>query len=65
MNPFYILKVVHKHKKFQNIFRKNNLNIVKCNLKIIDYLDVTLNLLHKPSHKPNSNQRPNRDQLHP
>ena len=32
-------------KHFQSIFRKNNLNIiVKCNLKIVDYLDVTLNL---------------------
>ena len=45
-------------KHFQSIFRKNNLNIiVKCNLKIVDYLDVTLNLSHgsyKPFHKPNS-----------
>ena len=45
-------------KHFQNIFRKNNLNIiVKCNLKIVDYLDVTLNYSdnsHKPFHKPNS-----------
>ena len=45
-------------KHFQNIFRKNNLNIiVKCNLKIVDHLDVTLNLadgLYKPFHKPNS-----------
>ena len=45
-------------KHFQNIFRKNNLNIiVKCNLKVVDYLDVTLNLsdgLCKPFHKPNS-----------
>ena len=44
-------------KYFQNIFRKNNLNIiVKCNLKIVDYLDVTLNLSdgsYKPFHKPN------------
>ena len=43
---------------FQNIFRKNNLNIiVNCNLKVVDYLDVTLNLsdgLYKPFHKPNS-----------
>ena len=32
-------------KHFQSIFRKNNLSIiVKCNLKIVDYLDVTLNL---------------------
>ena len=45
-------------KHFQSIFRKNNLSIiVKCNLKIVDYLDVTLNLsdgLYKPFHKPNS-----------
>ena len=45
-------------KHFQNIFRKNNLNIiVRCNLKIVGDLDVTLNLLdgsHKPFHKPNS-----------
>ena len=32
-------------KHFQIIFRKKNLSIiVKCNLKILDYLDVTLNL---------------------
>ena len=45
-------------KHFQSIFRKNNLSIiVKCNLKIVDYLDVTLNLSdssQKPFHKPNS-----------
>ena len=45
-------------KHFQSIFRKNNLSIiVKCNLKIVDYLDVTLNLsdgLDKLFHKPNS-----------
>ena len=45
-------------KHFQNIFCKNNLNIIiKCNLKIVDYLDVTLNLpdgSYKPFHKPNS-----------
>ena len=45
-------------KHFQNIVRKNNLNIiVKCNLKIVDYLEVTLNLSdgsYKPFHKPNS-----------
>ena len=45
-------------KHFQNIFRKNNLNImVRCNLKIVDYLDVTLNLSdgsYKPLHKLNS-----------
>ena len=45
-------------KHFQSIFRKNNLSIiVKCNLKIVNYLDVTLNRsdgLYKPFHKPNS-----------
>ena len=44
---------VKKH--FQNIFRKNNLNIiVKCNLKMVG---VTLNPLdgsYKPFHEPNS-----------
>ena len=33
---------IEKH--FQSIFHKNNLSIVNCNLKILDYLDVTLNL---------------------
>ena len=45
-------------KHFQNIFRKNNLNIiVKCNLKMLDYRGVTLNLsdgLYKLFYKPNS-----------
>ena len=45
-------------KDFQKIFRENDLNIViKCNLKIVDYLDVTLNLLnntYKPFSKPNN-----------
>ena len=45
-------------KDFQDKFCNNNLNIiVKCNLKIVDYLDVTLNLSdssEKPFHKPNS-----------
>ena len=45
-------------KHFHSIFRKNNLSIiVKCNLKIVDYLDVTLNLSegsYKAFHKPNS-----------
>ena len=43
---------------FQIIFLKDNLSIIiKCNLKIVDYLDVTLNLSngsYKPFHKPNS-----------
>ena len=51
-------------KHFQNIFRKNNLNIIViCNLKIVDYLHVTLNLSdgsYKPFHKPKQ-----RNQLHP
>ena len=45
-------------KHFQSIFLKNNLTIiVKCNLKIVDYLDVTLNLSHgsyNPFHKTKS-----------
>ena len=45
-------------KDFQKIFRENDLNIViKCNLKTVDYLDVTLNLLnntYKPFSKPNN-----------
>ena len=45
-------------KHFQSIFRRNNLSIIKkCNLKIVDYLEVTLNLSdgsYKPFHKPNS-----------
>ena len=45
-------------KDFQKIFRENDLNIViKCNLKTVDYLDVTLNLLnntYKPFFKPNN-----------
>ena len=45
-------------KNFQKIFCENDLNIViKCNLKIFDYLDGTLNLLnstYKPFSKPNN-----------
>ena len=45
-------------KDFQKIFQENDLNIViKCNLKIVDYLDVTLNLpnnTYKPFSKPNN-----------
>ena len=44
--------------RFPKNFRENDLNIViKCNLKIVDYLDVTLNLLnntYKPFFKPNN-----------
>ena len=43
-------------KEFQKIFVENGLNIViKCNMKIVDYLDVTLNLndgSFKPFRKP-------------
>ena len=45
-------------KYFLKIFRENKLNIVtKCNLKIVDYLDVTLNLVnntYKPFSKSNN-----------
>ena len=45
-------------KDFQNFFQENDLNIVfKCNLKIVDYLDATLNLLnntYKIFSKPNN-----------
>ena len=45
-------------KRFQSIFYKNNLSIiVKCNLKIVDYLNVILSFsdgLYKPFHKPKS-----------
>ena len=45
-------------KDFQKIFRENDLNIViKCNLKTVNYLDVTLKLLnntYKPFCKPNN-----------
>ena len=45
-------------KDFQKFFRENDLHIVvKCNLRIVDYSDVTLNLLnntYKPFSKPNN-----------
>ena len=45
-------------KDFQKIFWENDLNIViKCNIKTVDYLDVTLNLFnntYKPFSKPNN-----------
>ena len=44
-------------KDFQNVFRENDLNVViKCNLKIVNYLDVTLNLnnTYTPFSKPNN-----------
>ena len=44
-------------KQFQKLFNENGLKIeIKCNLKIVDYLDVTLNLndgTYKPYRKPN------------
>ena len=44
-------------KDFQNIFNENGLKIViQCNLKVVDYLDVTFNLndgSFKPYRKPN------------
>ena len=44
-------------KRFQKIFNDNDLQIeIKCNLKIVDYLDVTLDLnngSYKPFRKPN------------
>ena len=44
-------------KEFQRLFRQHCLKlIIKCNLKIVDFLDVTLNLTdstYKPYHKPN------------
>ena len=47
-----------KHKKLiQKIFRNKGLQIIiKFNLKIVDYLEVTLNLnngTYRPFHKPN------------
>ena len=46
------------HKKIiQKIFKDKGFQIIiKCNLKVVDYLDKTLNLndgTYKPSHKPN------------
>ena len=45
-------------KDFENIFQENDLNIViKCNLKMVNYLDAPLNLLnntYKPFSKPNN-----------
>lgn len=45
-------------KQFQKFFKDNGLDIViQCNMKIVDYLDVTLNLndsTYKPYHKPDN-----------
>ena len=48
-------------KDFQKIIQESDLNIaIKCNLKVFDYLDVTLNLLnntYEPCSKPNNEIR--------
>ena len=45
-------------KEFQKIFKKNNLDIiVECNMKKVNYLDVTLDLesgTYRPYHKPDN-----------
>ena len=45
-------------KNIQNIFKENELDIaIKCNMKLVNYLDVTLNLNnwnYKPYHKPDN-----------
>ena len=51
------IQVGHRIEKgLQNIFKENGLSIViKCNMKVVNYLDVTLNLndgSFKPFHKP-------------
>ena len=44
-------------KDLQKIFKDNHLNIeISCNLKIVDYLDITMNLndgSYRPYRKPN------------
>lgn len=44
-------------KEFQKVFKDNHLDIeTSCNLKIVNYLDVTMNLndgTYRPYHKPN------------
>ena len=44
-------------KDFQKVFKRNGLGItIKCNMKIVDYLDLTFNLnngTYKPYRKPN------------
>ena len=43
-------------KNIQKIFKENELDtVIKCNMKLFNYLDVTLNLInsnYKPYHKP-------------
>ena len=47
-----------KIKNIKKIFKENKLGIViKCNMKLVNYLDVALNLNnsnYKPYHKPNN-----------
>ena len=44
-------------KEFHRIFKANHLDItISCNLKVVNYLDLTLNLndgTYRPYHKPN------------
>lgn len=48
-------------KEFVRIFKENHLDItILCNLKIVDYLDITMNLndgSYRPYHKPNDEIR--------
>ena len=45
-------------KNIQKIFKENELDtVIKCNMKLVNYLDVTLNLNnsnYKPYHKPDN-----------
>ena len=57
-------------KDFQKHFKNNGLEIViQCNMKMVDYLDVTLNLedsTYKPYHKPdNETNYVHKDSNHP
>ena len=75
VRPFSKTKVVHNRdlikEDFQKIFRGNGLNIgIKCNLKIADYLDATLNLLnnsYKTFSTPNNeiNYKTHKESNHP
>ena len=45
----------HIKKNFQSLFRKYGLEIIECNKKVVDFLDVTFNLkdeTYKPYQKP-------------
>ena len=56
-------------KNIQKIFKENKLDIViKCNMKLFNYLDVTLNLNnsnYKPYHKPDNELCIHKDSNHP